>query len=607
MDQLIPYLQDELVTYRRDLNVLAVRYPRLAGALGITDDACGDPEVDRLLQGCAVFSARIARQLDAGHPKLIVALLQSIYPHYLYPFPSCSVVQIEHDATQMRKPRTVPRGTELKSRVVQGTRCQFRTACDIVLSPLAVSFAQFIPAANAPAGQRIDDAYASALSLTFSSTTPIRQLDMKRLSLFIDGDPSLCAVLRDTLFLRSGSAFVQAENTRPWHKLTQFPIRPAGFQDEEALLPWPARSHPAYRLLTEYFAFPDKFNFIDIDLAGILAAVPGIESGFTLHLPVRGTARDTAAARTLSALTAGHLRTHCAPVINLFSRGAAPVDLHRRVSEYPLVIDLARPASTELYSVDAARLVTGNGANQRVADLQPFYGPHHGQGQSGGYWLLRRDDITADCEPGREIRMTIVDDEMQPKIPGAQTLSVDVTCSNRDMPALLPYGAVDGDLHANGILESSPIRFLRKPTPSRRFPADGRAHWRLVAHLALNQRTLSDLGLVEIRKMLNLYDLPHSPATQRQISGIVGLSSKTVHEWVKGGRRAALMAGLDIRLTVDESAYVGNGLHVFAQLLDRFFALYGQINVFTRLTLLSAATGEEILKCQPRSGTLVLG
>jgi type VI secretion system protein ImpG len=606
MDDLIPYIQEELATFRRDCSVLHDKYPRLAGALGISEDACADPGVERLVQSCAVLSARISRQLDAGHPKLIVALLQSIYPHYLYPFPSCSIVWIDHDTAQMRKPRTISRGTELKSRVVQGMRCQFRTASDIVLSPLAVTSACYIAAATAPPGQRLDNACDAALSISFASTVQVRHLDMKRLSLFIDGDPSLCAALRDMLFLRTGPAFVQATGGRLWHKLQDFPIRPAGFDDDEALLPWPARSHPAYRLLTEYFSFPEKFNFIDIDLAAILAAVPEMQDGFTLHLAVRGMGRDTAQARTLATLDAGHLRTHCAPVVNLFTRGAAPVDLHRRVAEYPLVIDLARPAACELYSVDAARLVSGNGANQCIAELRPFYGAHHGQGRPGGYWLVRRDEIAAQCTPGHEVRISIVDDEMRPRVPEAQTLSVDVTCSNRDTPVLLSHGAADGDLHANGILESSPIRFLRKPTPSRRFPADGRAHWRLVTHLTLNQHTLSDLGMVELRKMLNLYDLPHSPVTQRQIAGIVALSSKTVHEWVKGVHRAALMAGLDIRVTVDESAYVGSGLHVFAQLLDRFFALYGQINVFTRLVLVSAATGEEILKCRPRSGTLTL-
>ena len=38
---------------------------------------------------------------------------------------------------------------------------------------------------------------------------------------------------------------------------------PVGFAPEEALLPWPARSFVGFRLLTEYFAFPEKFLFVD--------------------------------------------------------------------------------------------------------------------------------------------------------------------------------------------------------------------------------------------------------------------------------------------------------------------------------------------------------
>ncbi len=610
METLLPYLQEELATYRRDCKELVARFPAFASQLGITEDGCGDPQVDRLLQGCGLFSARIRKTLDDDFPRFTGAMLQATYPHYLRAFPSCSVVAIDHDAARMQKPRKIARGTELRSRVVQGVRCHFRTSGDVVLSPLAVASARFIPAAAAPAGHRLDTACDSAIVIHFASTVTIRDLAMKRLSLFIDGDPSLCAAVRDTLFLHTARCFVRAGDNTPWQELPAFPIRAAGFEDDDALLPWPARSHPVYRLLTEYFAFPDKFNFIEVDLAAILAAAPRIGNEFTLHLPVHGLARDGARARMLASLGAGNLRTHCTAVINLHARGAAPVDLHRRATEYPVVIDLARPAACELYSIDAARLVTGAGANQRIEELRPFYGPHHGQGmpqsRHGGYWTIHRDDMTAQCDPGHEVRITIVDDNMRPAIPEAQTLSIDVTCSNRDLPSLLPYGSAEGDLDANGILDSSPIRFLRKPTPSRRFPSDGRGQWRLVAHLALNGRALSDIGLPELRKMLNLYDLPHSPVSQRQIAGIVALSSRAVHEWIKTGYRSALMSGVEIRLTLDEGACAGGGLHVFIGLLDRFFALYGQINVYTQLIVVSATTGKEILTCPPRSGTNLL-
>src|ERR1700753_4040302 len=41
-------------------------------------------------------------------------------------------------------------------------------------------------------------------------------------------------------------------------------LQPVGFAPEEALFPWPARSFSGFRLLSEYFAAPEKFLFIDV-------------------------------------------------------------------------------------------------------------------------------------------------------------------------------------------------------------------------------------------------------------------------------------------------------------------------------------------------------
>lgn len=606
MEQLLPFYEQELATLRRDCREFAGRYPRIAGMLGMTEDACGDPHVERLIQACALLSARVCRKLDDDYPRFTEALLETVYPHYLRPFPSCSVIHIHFDGVGSRAPVTVARGTVMKSHPVQGVKCRFRTTSDIVLSTLAVTGAQFLPVISAPPSLRIDNTYNAMISLQFSSPVPLSELCMPVLRLFIDGDPSFCAALRDTLFMRTGPAYVEAKNGGKWLPLPSFPICLAGFDAADGLLPWPARSHPAYRLLTEYFAFPEKFNFIDIDLAAIQCAIAESCTHFTLHLPVRGTARDTALARTLALLGPAQLRTHCAPVINLFARAAAPVTLHRRSSEYPLLIDVARPSAYELHTIDAARLVTGAGDDRRITELQPFHSPSHGLGEPQRYWTTHRDDIAAACRPGHEVRIAIVDHDESPASPDAQILSLDVTCSNRDLPASLPHGRADGDLLASGILDRSPIRFLRKPTRARRFPADERAHWRLISHLTLNQRSLSELGVDELRQMLALYDLSRSPAIQKQIAGLAGLSQRTVMDWVPGEPCTAPIPGLELRLSIDETACVGTGLHVFAQLLDRFLALYGQINVFTRLILVSATSGEELLRCPPRSGKSLL-
>ena len=50
-------------------------------------------------------------------------------------------------------------------------------------------------------------------------------------------------------------------------------IRPVGLDPSEAMLPYPEASHHGYRLLQEYFSFPDKFMFVE--LTGITPGLLG--------------------------------------------------------------------------------------------------------------------------------------------------------------------------------------------------------------------------------------------------------------------------------------------------------------------------------------------
>jgi type VI secretion system protein ImpG len=61
------------------------------------------------------------------------------------------------------------------------------------------------------------------------------------------------------------------------------------------------------------------------------------------------------------------------------------------------------------------------------------------------------------------------------------------------------------------------------------------------------------------------------------------------------------MPGIAIRMTIDEQAFVGSSLYVFAQVMDRYFAMNSQLNCFTQLEMVSEQTGQEILKCPPRT------
>jgi type VI secretion system protein ImpG len=158
-----------------------------------------------------------------------------------------------------------------------------------------------------------------------------------------------------------------------------------------------------------------------------------------------------------------------------------------------------------------------------------------------------------------------------------------------------------------GAAQGGEIRFLRRPTRPYRLANGHGAHWRLISHLTLNHHSLVQEGADGLREMLSLYDLTQSAVSQRQIAGITSLEHVETTAWIRHKRGPSLAHGTEVRLTIDEEAFVGAGLHLFAQVIDRFFALYVQMNSFIELVIVSHHSGEELFRCKPRSGSMSLG
>lgn len=613
MKDLLPHYEVELALLRRLCRGFAGRYPGIAGNLQMSGDTCQDPHVERLIQASALLAARISKRLDDDYPLFTESMLQMLYPHYLRSFPSCSIVHIDFRDAPKEMPAivsVVPRGTIMKSDAVRGTKCKFSTTSDIVLAPARLAEVRFCPIINAPTATHLPPGVTSCLEIHISSAgrPDLSTLQLPRLRLFIDAEPTMTAALRDTLLMRVAGAYLSFSGETSWNEIRSPLISAVGFAEEEALIPFAPRSHPAYRLLTEYFTFPEKFQFVDIDWSQIAKLMPQKCRGFTLHLAIRGAQNGSHLAQTLAPVSAKNLLLNCAAVVNLFPRSASPVNVRHTTSDYALVADTACPEAYEIYDIASARLITDVAKRDGIQDVKPFYSLRHGEQQDapGHYWTLRRDDTTAELSPGHEMRISVVDANKAPLATAIQTLSVDLICTNRDLPASLGCGRPNGDLTLDGLLTQTPVRLLRRPTNTHRFESGDGAHWRLISHLTLNHRSLSGVGLDEFREMLVLYNLPRDNAVQRQIQGVTDLRHKTIMAWMPGVPSASLMPGVQVRLTIDEEAFVGHGIHLFAQTIDHFFGLHGQINVFSQLVVVSQQTGEELLTCAPRSGQMLL-
>jgi len=605
MDELFAQYERELVTMRQLCREYAERYPKVAAKLQLGGEACDDPHVERLIQSVALLCARVSKRLDDSYPQFTEALLDLLFPHFLRPFPSCAIVRVlpAPDGSI----RVYPRGTVLESAPVRGVNCRFQTAYDVTPSPATIVSARFDAVIRAPASTRLAPGVAAAIGIGFESAAPLPATTAP-LRVYLDGDASFCAALRDALFMRTARAYVQAGADGAWIPLAAIPIAAVGFADGDALIPFHARSHRAYRVLAEYFAFPEKFNFVDIDLAALRARLPADCTCFTLHLGMTGIPPGSDRARMLAGLSTQSLLPGCTPAVNLFRQPGVPIDYSQQTADYAVLADGTHAAAYEVYSVDRVHMVRQMGKEVAPVEFRPFYSLRHGESDArkGRYWILRHDDTLAATSPGHEKVISLVDIDGAPLALEKITLSLDLTCTNRDLPCVLKCGATGGDLVIPGATEGAAIRFLRRPTRPHRLANSQGIHWRLISHLTLNHHALATEGADGLREMLALYDFIGSAVSRRQIAGIVALEHAEATAWIRHKRGASLAHGTEVRLTIDEDAFVGAGLHLFVQVIDQFFALYVQMNSFIELVILSNQSGEELFRCTPRSGSMPL-
>ncbi|SFM18697.1 type VI secretion system baseplate subunit TssF [Rugamonas rubra] len=605
---ILPFYEREHSNVALLIREFAEQYPQLASVLGIIDGVCEDPSVLRIIEALVMMGARILQQLEDSYPQFTDTLLNVNYPHYTRPFPSTSIARVDYDGADtktMSTVTTIPRGALLNSLEHKNVICQFRTTYPVTIAPMIISRAEFFTHFRAPPALRLPVEASTLIDIVIEgtcATLPLDRLALPSLRVFIDGDPSLRATLQDTLMMRAVRAYVEANDDGQWHPLKGSPLASAGYADDEALIPFKATSHPAYRLISEYFTYPAKFNFIDIDLASIRKELPPDSQQLTLHLAIVGIGADSDIARVLKPLSNKNLLLSCTPVVNLFKRAASPIDLTQTKAEYPLIASAEQAAAFEIHSVDAVHVVRDTPKGSTVTQFYPYYSMRHGLAgdRKGHYWHTRRDSIIAQTSPGYETHIALTDIDLNPLALETATISAELTCTNRDLPNSLRVGQANGDLKLERAPANYPIRLLRKPTPTYRFPAE--AHWRLISLLALNHHSLVQQDLDAFTEMLTLHNLPQSAVQQHQIKGIVGLAYRRTRVWLKDAHGGGRVSGIEVHLTIDEDAFVGSGLHSFIQVMDRFLGLYADLNSFTQLIVFSTATGKEIARCNPRSG-----
>ena len=620
--RLLRYYNLELQHLRETGAEFAQEFPKIAARLGMQGLQVADPYVERILEGVAFLAARVQLKLDAEFPRFTQALLEIVYPHYLAPTPSMLIAQLRpdlNDANLATGPR-VPAGTAMFSAAPadDATSCEFRLAHEVRLWPIEItgvsyfSFAPDLPLDSVPTTERV----AGGLRIRLRSTAGLKfsQIAAEALTFHLLGREDvanqlyeLCLGSAIGVMVLSGKGAARRHDVLAASSLT-----PVGFDDAEALLPVTLRSFSGYRLLQEYFAFPQRFRFFALnDLAGPLRRIDGDQAELVVLFR-----RGEAALETM--VDATNLGLGCTPAINLFHKRADRIHVTDDSYEYHVVPDRTRPLDFEVYSVTD---IVGHGAgSDEERRFLPLYSAYAAQSpdEQDAYFTTRREPRlipaavrrrgTRSSYGGSELFLSLVDSRQAPFGGDLRQLSVQTMCTNRDLPLQIATSAGLTDFSLDAAAPVSSIRTVSGPTRPQAPLAEGSVSWRAINHLSLNYLSLvqstPDSGAAALRELLGLYASDADSSAKRQIEGLRSVSvarvvrrlpagsPDAVRDRDKGKAPLAFGRGLEISVLLEELAFEGGSGFLFGAVLDQYFARHVSINSFTETVLRSERRGE---------------
>jgi type VI secretion system protein ImpG len=612
MDPRLLRLYDQELSFVRELGgEFAAEFPKIAGRIGLDAFECADPYVERLLEGFAFLAARVQLKLESEFPTFTQNLLDIVYPHFLAPTPSMAVVNLKPDLQggKFENGYLLPRDTAMFGILGKGdvTACEFRTAHDVTLWPVALTEVEYLAGAAAVSAQGLADQRGAKAALRFRLTTigqvPFSALSLRSLTFFVRGatmDAS-ANILEQVLANPIGMAVRPPTRPIPWQtSLPKSEIRQVGLHEEEALLPVGPRSFQGYRLLNEYFTFPERFFFFSLNGLG-----PSIRrtTGTELDVFVLFDRENKALARGLGP---ENFLLNCTAVVNAFPKRLDRIHVTDKTNEHHVIADRNRPIDFEIFQLLS---VNGQGADlEREQEFLPFYARSDLTRDSdlGAYYTTRRLPRMLSAKQrrtgartnyiGSEVYISLVDAHEAPYRAELRQLSLRALCTNRDLPLVMPLGKgrTDFTVEIGAPLEA--IRCIAGPTRPKPSRAHGDLSWRLISHLSLNYLSITNApdgnGATALRELLSLYADIGDVATAKQIEGVKSVTSMPIIRRLPGAGQTAIARGLEVALTFDETAYQGIGVFVLGMVLAEFFAKYVSINSFTETVIRTVDRGE---------------
>ncbi|NIE96062.1 type VI secretion system baseplate subunit TssF [Acinetobacter sp. C26M] len=596
IEQLLPYYEKQLQEFGQQSREFAQKYPKIAQRLSLNQEQIDDPHIERLIQAFSLIAARIDKKLADSYDLFTHSLFEVMFPQYLRHFPACTVVSFEdiNKLKQLSAAHIIPQNTALKSRSFKGVQCEFNTSNEVRLLPITLSNLEFqtSPSTHMHLNQN------ATLSLKFEIFNDAQQwiLDEK-LPIYLDAISNFPLQVLDSIFrketgfsIRVGQRVVEIAN----------PFAVMGFSEQESLLPIDQHTHHAYRLLMEYFCFPEKFNYLNFDLS-VLKGLLQQQNNFEVLIHLKLNLNDQAIVRNYSELNIANFKLFTTPAINLFEKQAEPQKISHTQLQYPLITDAHHPELYQVYSIIEMNMVREK-TNQEQTHLPvlPFFAMSHYHNDKVQFFYSLNYSPTQ--TKNMQMGYSIVSKHLKPYEIKSDFISTKLLCSNGD----LPHEALSQSNNILNLNDSSLARralILKRPTSPYHFDKNSNEQWRIISHLSLNTLALmKGDALSHVKELLALYNLPHSKENILLIDALKLLNFSTTNKLMNAKPFPMFIRGVKAELTVNKSVFRGHSLYIFSQLLSHIFNLKVQINSFVDVVVKDSLNQQEIYQCVQNVG-----
>lgn len=587
------YFREELDYLRQSGKLLAKEKPHLAPFLAEKE---ADPDVERLLEGFAFLSGNLRSRIEDEFPELTHSLLNMLWPNYLRPTPSMTVIEYTPNTKAVTTAFLVARGEQVMSPSGEVTgimvgkdsadpipSCHFTLSRDVWLLPLSV---ENVTTNNSHKHGIVEVSFNTNKKLDLST------LEFDKLRLWLGNDDNYT---RYQLYLWLCEYMTEAELVvgEKSFNLPDFRLAPVGFEKQDALLPYPKNVYSGYRILQEYLCFLDSFFFFDIKGIHSLPEQTFAEK-FTLRLHFSRPLPPDLKLRQDS------IRLYCTPAVNLFKQDAETIVLDNTSTEYLLEANHRLSECYDIFCVNQVDSGWNFDENRRVGveeaitrNYVSFESFEHqvefARQREALYYRVKAK--TALTYNGLEHYISFVHGdgslpERHYNGNDKEVVSVSLTCTNRELPAQLKTG----DIHLAMGTEPAVTAFRNVTRPSLPlYPIlDGSLHWSLLSNMSLNYLSLLDIEA--LKQVLRTYDLPgiqhpqSARLSQQKLDAIEQLETRPVDHLFKG----VPVRGLATTLYIRQGPFVCEGeLYLLGTVLSHFFSLYASVNSFHELKVVN--------------------